>query len=76
MDFTKSKKGIADLYADDMVKRLAQIRPEDFLQSELAGPDAALKHEIEDIAKDLFQNLETLSNFHFTPKAPRTESTI
>ena len=35
MDFTKSKKGLGDLYADDMTKRLMQIQPEAFLESEL-----------------------------------------
>ena len=50
--------------------------PEAFLEAELAGPDAPLKREIEEIAKDLFQNLDTLSNLHFTPKIARIESQI
>jgi hypothetical protein len=68
MDFSKSKKGLGDLYADDMQKKLMNIQPEAFLESELSGPDAPLKREIEDIAKTLFNNLDTLSNFHYTPK--------
>lgn len=50
--------------------------PEAFLEAELAGPDAPLKREIEEIAKDLFANLDTLSNMHFTPKIARTENAI
>lgn len=50
--------------------------PEAFLEKELGGPDAALKREIEDISKDLFCNLDTLSNFHFTPKTARIENQI
>ena len=42
----------------------------------MKGPDAALKREIEDLSKELFLKLDTLSNFHFTPRAPRTEATI
>ena len=76
MDFTKSKKGLGDLYAEDMANKLLSRNPEDFLESELNGPDAVLKREIEDISKDLFQSLDTLSNFHYTPKAPRTEASI
>lgn len=54
MDFTKSKKGLGDLYADDLAKKLAGKDPEAFLEGELAGPDAPLKRECEDIAKELF----------------------
>jgi hypothetical protein len=68
MDFSKSKKGLGDLYADDMQKKLMNIQPEAFLESELSGPDAPLKREIEDISKTLFNNLDTLSNFHYTHK--------
>ena len=76
MDFTKSKKGLGDMYAEDLANSLLGADPEAFLESQLKGPDAPLKREIEEISKDLFQNLETLSNFHYTPKAPRTEAQI
>jgi U3 small nucleolar RNA-associated protein MPP10 len=76
MDFSKSKKGLGDMYAEDLTKRLASINPETFLESELAGPDGPLKREIEESSKDLFQILEILCNFHYTPRAPKTEVTI
>lgn len=76
MDFNKSKKGLGDLYAEDMANKLLSVNPEAFLEAELKGPDAPLKREIEEISKDLFQNLDTLCNFHYTPKAPKTEAQI
>jgi len=74
MDFSKSKKGLGELYGDDLQKRLMQANPEAFLEQSLSGPDAPLKREIEDISKSLFSNLDTLSNFHFTPKIARIEN--
>jgi hypothetical protein len=67
MDFTKSGKGLGELYADDLRKSLVHSNPEAFLEELLSGPDAPLKREIEDISKELFQSLEQLSNFHFVP---------
>ena len=54
MDFTKSKKGLGDLYADDMANKLLSNDVEAFLETELNGPDAPLKREVEEISKDLF----------------------
>ena len=76
MDFTKSKKGLGELYADDMASKLLSANPEAFLEAELSGPDAPLKREIEDIAYELFQSLEQLSNMHYTPRAPKSEAKI
>jgi U3 small nucleolar RNA-associated protein MPP10 len=76
MDFNKSKKGLGDLYADDLTARLTSLNPEAFLEGELAGPDGPLKREIEDIATDLLHSLDVLSNFHYTPSAPKTEASI
>lgn len=76
MDFNKSKKGLGDLYAEDMASKLLSINPEAFLEEQLNGPDAPLKREVEELSKDLFQSLEQLSNFHYTPRAPKTEAQI
>lgn len=76
VDFTKSKKGLGDLYADDLHRKLMNRNQDAFLESELSGPDGPLKREVEEIAKDLFANLEILSNFHYTPKAPQAENQI
>ena len=76
MDFTKSKKGLGDLYAEDMANKLLNVNSEAFLEEQLNGPDAPLKREIEELSKDLMQSLDTLSNFHYTPKAPHTEAQI
>ena len=76
IDFSKSKSGLGDLYQEDLQKNLLKSNPAAFLEAELAGPDAPLKREIEEIANNLFANLDTLSNFHFTPKVARIESSI
>ncbi len=76
IDFTKSKAGLGDIYGEELKNRLMVNNPEAFLEAELAGPDAPLKREIEEIARDLFANLDTLSNMHFTPKVARTENAI
>jgi len=76
MNFTKSKKGLGELYQDDLQKKLLAMNSDAFLENELKGPDAALKREIEDISKELFSKLDMISNFHFTPRAPRRECNI
>jgi len=68
INFNQSKSGLGDIYQEDLEKSLMHTNPEAFLEKELAGPDAALKREIEEICKGLFANLDTLSNLHFTPK--------
>ena len=54
IDFTKSKTGLGDIYGEELKNKLMNSNPEAFLEAELAGPDAPLKREIEEIAKDLF----------------------
>lgn len=76
MNFTKSKKGLGDIYADNMSKKLLEMNTDAFLETALSGPDAPLKREIEDISRDLFNQLETLCNFHYTPKVAQIESKI
>jgi U3 small nucleolar RNA-associated protein MPP10 len=76
INFTKNKKGLGEQYQDDLQKKLLAMNSDAFLENELKGPDAAIKREIEDISKELFLKLDTLSNFHFTPRAPKTEASI
>ena len=74
MDFNKSNKGLGEMYGEDLQKKLLAANSESFLETQLSGPDAPLKREIEEISKSLFNNLDTLSNFHFTPKIARIEN--
>lgn len=76
MDFTKSKAGLGEIYANDMKRKLMEMNPNAFLETALSGPDAPIKREIEDISRDLFNMLDTLSNFHYTPKVATIESQI
>ena len=47
MDFTKSKKGLGELFEDDYRKKLASNDPNAYLfGGDLTGADAALKKEI------------------------------
>lgn len=74
LDFTKNKAGLGDLYANDLKQSLAHSNPDAFLEQELAGPDGQLKREIEAISSELFQSLDKLANFYFTPKAAKAET--
>lgn len=49
INFNQSKSGLGDIYQEDLEKSLMHTNPEAFLEKELAGPDAALKREIEEI---------------------------
>lgn len=69
-DFTKSKKGLGELYEDDYRKKLLASDPNAFLLSgnDLTGADAGLKKEITTLMRGLFFQLDSLSNLHFTPR--------
>ena len=77
-DFTKSKKGLGELYEDNYRKKLLNSDSNAFLLSgnDLTGADSALKQEVSVLMKTLFFQLDQLSNFHFTPKPAFKESTI
>ncbi|RCH87815.1 hypothetical protein CU098_002560, partial [Rhizopus stolonifer] len=68
----KSKKSLAEIYEDDFSKKKSG-------DSAVDERDAALQKEHEEIT-DLFNNLcvklDALSNFHYTPKAPKPEMVI
>ena len=57
LDFTKSKRGLGDEYADDYSKKLAGMNPDAFLDDDLTGPDSKLKKEIDEIFNGLMKNL-------------------
>ena len=54
-DFSKSKKGLADLYEEDYHKKLLESDPTAFLHTE---SDSALKKEITQLVRDLFYHLD------------------
>lgn len=55
-DFTKSKKGLGELYEDDYRKKLLKNDPSAFLltSNDLTGADAQAKQEIAQLMKGLF----------------------
>ncbi|KAH8548970.1 U3 small nucleolar ribonucleoprotein complex, subunit Mpp10 [Umbelopsis sp. PMI_123] len=71
LDDSKSKKSLAELYEDDYVKQTSGVHTNE--------KDEKLKKEhteIDDMFKGLCQKLDALSNFHYTPKAPKPEITV
>ncbi|KAI9493554.1 U3 small nucleolar ribonucleoprotein complex, subunit Mpp10 [Zychaea mexicana] len=67
----RSKRSLAELYEDDFVKQKTGDTTNE--------KDEALKQEHEEITSmfdSLCHKLDALSNFHFTPKAPKAEVTI
>ena len=75
-DFTKSKKGLGELYEEDFKKKLTSNDPNAYLTSDLTGTDSGIKVEIDSLMKNLFYQLDQLSNFNFTPKPPGKEAAI
>ncbi len=59
-DFTKSKKGLGELYEDDYRKKLLKNDPNAFMlnTNDLTGADAQLKQEIAGLMKGLFYQLD------------------
>ncbi|KAF9435853.1 hypothetical protein BGZ76_005376 [Entomortierella beljakovae] len=69
----KSKKSLAELYEDDYVRQTSTTGPV------LSEREAALekKHdEITQLWQELCQKLDSLSNWHYTPKPPKAELTV
>jgi U3 small nucleolar RNA-associated protein MPP10 len=77
-DFTKSKKGLGELYEDDYRKKILKNDPNSFLLAgnDLTGADASLKKEISGLMRNLFYQLDQLSNLHFTPRPADIEAGI
>ncbi|KAI9264784.1 U3 small nucleolar ribonucleoprotein complex, subunit Mpp10 [Sporodiniella umbellata] len=68
----RSKKSLAEIYEDDFSKQKLGDQAVD-------ERDAALEKEHQEITRlfgDLCQKLDALSNFHYTPKAPKPEMVI
>ena len=76
-EFTKSKKGLGELYEDDYRKKLLKNDPNAYLLqgNDLTGADAAIKKEIAQIMHGLFYQLDSLSNLHFTPRPANLSDT-
>jgi len=53
-NFTKSKRGLGELYEDDYRKKALTHDPNAYLDNEFTGTDSAIKKEIDSIAKNLF----------------------
>ncbi|KAF9292211.1 hypothetical protein BGZ68_009802 [Mortierella alpina] len=69
----KSKKSLSELYEDDYVRQTSTTGPV------LSEREAALEKKHEEITglwQDLCQKLDSLSNWHYTPKPPKAELTI
>ena len=76
-DFSKSKKGLGELYEDDYRKKLLSNDPNAYMiqANDLTGADGALKQEIAGLVRTLFYQLDSLSNLHFTPRPPTMSET-
>jgi len=71
LDDSKSKKSLAELYEADYLKQTTG--------SHTNEKDEKLNQEhtdIDNIFKGLCQKLDALSNFHYTPKAPKPEISV
>lgn len=68
----KAKQSLADMYEDDFVHKQAGSEKVDARDEALEKDHA----EISDLFNTLCHKLDALSNFHYTPKAPKPEMTI
>ncbi|KAG0206292.1 hypothetical protein BGX28_002238 [Mortierella sp. GBA30] len=69
----KSKKSLAELYEDDYVRQTSTTGPV------MSEREAALEKKHEEITglwQELCQKLDSLSNWHYTPKPPKAELTV
>ncbi|KAF9114282.1 hypothetical protein BGX27_011260 [Mortierella sp. AM989] len=69
----KSKKSLAELYEDDYVRQTSATGPV------MSEREAALEKKHEEVTglwQELCQKLDSLSNWHYTPKPPKAELTV
>ncbi|KAG2228985.1 hypothetical protein INT48_007276 [Thamnidium elegans] len=68
----KAKQSLADMYEDDFVRKQTGSEQVDARDEALEKDHA----EITELFTTLCHKLDALSNFHYTPKAPKPEMTI
>ncbi|KAF9169821.1 hypothetical protein BGX21_002192 [Mortierella sp. AD011] len=69
----KSKKSLAELYEDDYVRQTSTTGP---VMSEREAALEKKHEEITQLWQELCQKLDSLSNWHYTPKPPKAELTV
>ncbi|XP_034948409.1 U3 small nucleolar ribonucleoprotein protein MPP10 [Chelonus insularis] len=73
MDQEKSKKSLAEIYEEAYLKQKEALNPEN-QEKEEEEPEE--HKEIRGMMNSLFQKLDALSNFHYTPKMAQPEVKI
>ncbi|KAF9183154.1 hypothetical protein BGZ51_004220 [Haplosporangium sp. Z 767] len=69
----KSKKSLAELYEDDYVRQTSTTGP---VMSEREAALEKKHEEITELWQDLCHKLDSLSNWHYTPKPLKAELTV